>query len=95
MDDSVVILKGFSWIPNSQQKTIANFNFDKKHSEAKKNKFGVFPIIAPPPQLSGHITYSPPPNHGKYTIMGGGYIFIDPKFGCFYKCAHKMQGRET
>ena len=37
----------------------------------------VFPIIAPPPpQLSGHITYSPPPpKHGNYTIMGG-YNFM-------------------
>ena len=41
---------------------------------------------SPPPQLSGQITYSPPPpNHGKYTIMRGGYIFMggyngkDPK----------------
>ena len=33
---------------------------------------GVFPIIAP--QLSGHVTYSPP-NNGNYTIMGG-YIFM-------------------
>ena len=36
-----------------------------------RSKFWVFPIIAP--QLSGQITYSPP-NHGKYTIMGGLYF---------------------
>ena len=39
----------------------------------KLRTFGVFPIIAP--RLSGQITYSPPPNHGKYTIMGGLYFY--------------------
>ena len=29
----------------------------------------------PPPKPSGQITYSPPPNHGKHTIMGG-YNFM-------------------
>ena len=49
------------------------------HEEKTKNrrtdpkKYWVFPIIAP--QLSGQITYSPPPNHGKYNIMGGGLYF--------------------
>ena len=40
-------------------------------------RFGSFPLE--PPQLSGQITYSPPPNHGKYTIMGG-YNGKDPTF---------------
>ena len=30
---------------------------------------GVFQIIALPPKLSGQITCSPSPHHGKYTIM--------------------------
>ena len=29
-------------------------------------------VIYPPPPVSGHITYSLPPHHGDYTIMGGG-----------------------
>ena len=34
--------------------------------------FRVFPIIAtpPPPEHSGHLTYSPSPHHGNYTILG-------------------------
>ena len=32
--------------------------------------FALYPP-PPPPKLSGQITYSGPPNHGKYTIMGG------------------------
>ena len=43
--------------------------FGPKKQKAKN--YRVFPIIAPPPpQLSGQITYSPPPQHGNYTIMG-------------------------
>ena len=57
--------------------------FPSKSSPREKRGLS---YCSPPPQFSGQITYSPPPppNHGKYTIMGGynfmgGYNGTDPR----------------
>ena len=39
-------------------------------------------------QLSGQITYTPPPNHSKYIIMGG-YNGKDPNKPCYRSAAIK------